>query len=108
MVLNAGDESRQFLSYSVTLPYQTIASVNFAKGTWALFARIQGGLVVDKVNPSLVAIGGANVGVWMSRDHEMSVSKNEYNNVHRLITTVPMTIAGPVVAAAAAVDDLTM
>jgi len=109
MVLNAGDESRQFLSYSVTLPYQTVASVNFAKGTWALFARIQGGLVVDKVNPSLVAIGGANVGVWMSRDHEMSVSKNEYNNVQRLVTTAPNTLSGgAVVAAAAAVDDLTM
>lgn len=112
MVLNPGDESRQFLSYSCTLPYSTLATdvdqLQFCKGSWAMFARIQGGLVVDKTNPSLVAIGGATVGVWMSRDHEMSVSKNDYTNVHRLVTTVPMTIAGPVVAAAAAVDDLTM
>jgi len=108
-VLQGGDESRVVFKYKVALPVDTLELESYQKGMWGLFCRVQGTLVNDTTNPRQASISGANIAVWMNRKQSISVSRKEYDNIHRLVDfSAPTLTNGPIVGANASVQTANM
>jgi len=106
-VLNPGDTCEKFLSAHAEMPYHSNYSENgYLPGSWALIARIEGTLAIDRDNPSLYDYVGAVVGCHMSRTETFKLSKTMFDRKDRLGPTVAGAVVNPVIAMDAAAQPL--
>jgi len=97
-VLNPGDTCSKNMSYSCELPWRTIEGISRTKGSWAVFARIEGTLAIDRDNPSLYDYVGAVVGCHMSRKEHFAIRKSYFDRKYRIGPTASGTLVNPVIA----------